>query len=225
MKNKEAEKPNLQASQYWQDVISELGNKAPQSAIGQTETVDFQTRVQDWLLKCFGEAISKDVVERNDRFLEESMELIQSLDYTADRAHALVDYVFGRPKGEPFQECGGVMVTLAALCSATELDMTANGETEYNRINTPEMIEKIRKKQASKPTGSALPIPQRNQPTTHEATIENLASKVVELEGENERLKKALEDIEANCDNTNDSHEQIWRIAQTALSGLNTEGI
>lgn len=118
----------------------------------------FQGRVKPWMLVCFGAEIAADTLERNDRFIEEALELVQSLGYSADRAHALVDYVFGRPVGEPRQEVGGVMVTLAALCLAAGLDMHEAGEAELARITRPEIIEKIRAKQAAKPTGSALPI-------------------------------------------------------------------
>lgn len=118
----------------------------------------FQARVAPWMQECFGPVISADKLERNDRFIEESLELAQSLGYSADRAHALVDYVFERAIGEPAQEVGGVMVTLAALCLAADLDMHDAGEVELVRINRPEIIAKIRAKQAAKPTGSALPI-------------------------------------------------------------------
>lgn len=121
------------------------------------DATDFQSRVFEWVLKCFNPEIAKDILERNDRFIEEALELVQSLGYTSNRAHALVDYVFNREKGEPFQEVGGVMVTLASLCSCAGLDMAKDGETELARINKPEIIEKIRKKQASRPTGGAFP--------------------------------------------------------------------
>lgn len=120
--------------------------------------VAFQSRVQPWMQACFGAEISSDKVERSDRFIEEALELVQAGGYTADRAHALVDYVFGRPQGELNQEIGGVMVTLAALCLAHSLDMHAAGETELARIWTK--VEQIRAKQAAKPTGSALPVAQ-----------------------------------------------------------------
>lgn len=115
----------------------------------------FQARVQPWLLECFGELIAGDREERNHRFLEEALELVQSLGCTASEAHQLVDYVFGRPVGEPAQEAGGVMVTLAALCLANNLDMHACGETELARIWTK--VEAIRAKQAAKPKHSPLP--------------------------------------------------------------------
>lgn len=55
----------------------------------------FQERVGPWMLACFGEQISRDPVERNHRFLEEALELVQSLGCTASEAHQLVDYVYG----------------------------------------------------------------------------------------------------------------------------------
>ncbi len=115
----------------------------------------FQARVQPWLLACFGELIAGDREERNHRFLEEALELVQASGCSASEAHQLVDYVYGRPVGEPAQEVGGVMVTLAALCLANGLDMHTAAETELARIWT--MVEKIRAKQAAKPKHSPLP--------------------------------------------------------------------
>src|ERR1700743_2608599 len=84
--------------------------------------VTFQDEVSSWLLACFGEQISNDITERNHRFLEEALELVQSTGCVASEAHQLVDYVFSRPIGEVNQELGGVMVTLAALCYAVKLN-------------------------------------------------------------------------------------------------------
>ncbi len=118
----------------------------------------FQARVAPWMLECFGPVVSADKLERGDRLLEEVLELLQSGDYPPERVAALTDYVYGRPKGEPDQEVGGVMVTLAAYCVAHGLDMHHAGETELARINAPEIIAKIRAKQAAKPKGAALPV-------------------------------------------------------------------
>lgn len=116
---------------------------------------DFQGRTGFWMLACFGEAISGDIVERNHRFLEEALELVQSTGCTVSEAHQLVDYVFSRPTGEPVQETGGVMVTLAALCLAAGLDMHQAAETELTRCWSK--IDKIRVKQAAKPKHGPLP--------------------------------------------------------------------
>lgn len=116
----------------------------------------FQQRVQPWLVACFGEMIAGDREERNHRFLEEALELVQACGCTRSEAHQLVDYVFSRAVGEKSQEVGGVMVTLAALCLAQDLDMAAAGETELARIWTK--VEQIRTKQAAKPKHSPLPV-------------------------------------------------------------------
>jgi hypothetical protein len=115
----------------------------------------FQARVQPWLMACFGAMIAGDREERNHRFFEEAGELVQSLGMSAHEAHQLVDYVWNRPVGEPNQEVGGTMVTLAALCLANALDMHAAGETELARVWTK--VEQIRAKQAAKPKHSPLP--------------------------------------------------------------------
>lgn len=115
----------------------------------------FQSRVAPWMQECFGPEISADIQERCHRFLEESLERVQSSGCTASEAHRLVDYVFGRPSGDKAQETGGVMVTLAALSLADGIDMHAAGETELVRIWGK--IDKIRAKQAAKPKHSPLP--------------------------------------------------------------------
>ena len=115
----------------------------------------FQFYVKPWMLMCFGIEISEDKQERNHRFLEESIELVQACGCTASEAHQLVDYVFNRPVGEVPQEVGGVMVTLAALCLAQEVDMLDCGDIELQRVWGK--MEQIREKQAGKPKHSPLP--------------------------------------------------------------------
>ena len=121
-------------------------------------SVTFQARVQRWMQACFGPAISADRVERNHRFLEEALELVQANGCTVSEAHQLVDYVFGRAIGDPVQEAGGVMVTLAALCEASGLDMHDAGEVELARVSDPDVIARLRAKQASRPKHSPLPM-------------------------------------------------------------------
>jgi hypothetical protein len=117
----------------------------------------FQKRVFGWANQCFVTSIVEAKAERNHRFLEEALELVQSLNTTRDEAHMLVDYVFGRPVGEPRQEMGGTMVTLGLLAEVHGLDMASDGERELDRILQPEVIEKIRAKQLVKPASSPLP--------------------------------------------------------------------
>lgn len=116
---------------------------------------DFQSRVEPWVLECFGAEIANDTAERNHRFLEEALELVQACGATADECHQLVDYVYSRSHGRPAQEVGGVMVTLAALCLANGLNMHNAGNAELERVWRH--IKKIRAKQAAKPPMSPLP--------------------------------------------------------------------
>ena len=118
-------------------------------------TMNYQERVGRWMLACFGRHISRDRAERNYRFLEEALELVQSTGCTAHEAHQLVDYVFNRPSGDPVQELGGTPVTLAALATANGLNLNIAAETELER--NWQIIEKIRAKWAAKPKFSPLP--------------------------------------------------------------------
>ena len=113
------------------------------------DSPSFQSRVQPWMSACFGEALAQDKAERNHRFMEESLELVQACGATAGEVHQLVDYVFGRAAGDRKQEVGGVMVTLAALCLAHELDMHGAGEEELALIWAK--VDAIRAKRAAKP--------------------------------------------------------------------------
>ena len=143
----------------WQEAIKEADAAIAHYTAHLESDATFQQRVGTWMRECFPHAACQDRLERRDRLVEETLELAQTLPaFTAERAHALVDYVFGRPVGVTEQEVGGVSVTLAALCEAEGIDQRHWAETELTRISAPETIAKIRAKQASKPVGSALPI-------------------------------------------------------------------
>jgi NTP pyrophosphatase (non-canonical NTP hydrolase) len=111
----------------------------------------YQIDVGAWLQKVFSHEAMFDYTERNSRFLEEALELVQALGYDREKAHVLVDYVFDRPVGEKRQELGGVMVSLGILSYVNSMHMWDEGLFELNRINKPEVIEKIKEKQKSKP--------------------------------------------------------------------------
>src|SRR6185369_1053880 len=127
------------------------------------ESLSFQQRVAPWMQACFGPAISADPTERNERFLEEALELVQACGATRAEALHLVDYVFGRAAGAKGQEVGGVMVTLAALCLAHGLDLHQEAEAELARIWTK--VEAIRSKQAAKPRMSTAVSDGETKPT------------------------------------------------------------
>lgn len=115
----------------------------------------FQNRVEEWLEACFPKSATVDRAERTFRFLEEAIELAQANGCSKEEANMLLTYVYSREKGEPDQEVGGVMVTLAGLCSTSSLNMHDAGDKELKR--NWDRIDIIRKKQATKPPGSPLP--------------------------------------------------------------------
>ena len=119
------------------------------------QIIDYQFYVREWAVACFGEEIANDKVERNHRFLEEALELVQSNGITKDECLKLIDYVYNRPIGETKQEVGGVSTTLSALCAAYNIDLQSCAKDELARVWTK--IEKVRAKQKAKPKFSPLP--------------------------------------------------------------------
>lgn len=121
-------------------------------------TVDkLQDCTEQWLTHCFGAEVLDDVQERNDRFLEEALELYQANGGSVRDASRLIKYVFSRPRGEPFQEVGGVMLTLMGLCSALKMHLSRAARTELVRQLEPERVARVRAKRASRQPGSPLP--------------------------------------------------------------------
>lgn len=109
----------------------------------------FQCDVDRWMRATFTTEIVQSIDERCFRFLEEAAELVQSIGMEKEAALTVIDYVFSREKGNPNQEIGGVMVTLAALANAGGFDLTVAGRSELHRCWNN--IDKIREKQAGKP--------------------------------------------------------------------------
>ena len=116
----------------------------------------FQRRVRPWTVAAFGEAAAMDAWERKTRFNEEAIELLQSLGYSKEDVLTMVEDVYAnKTPGDPEQEIGGTMVTLASLCNALGYDMHAAGEKELDRCIAN--IDKIRAKHATKRLRSPLP--------------------------------------------------------------------
>lgn len=112
-------------------------------------TQGFQRRTAAWVTGTFGQVHQDDLRERCDRVIEEVLELMQALDYPPQAVESALRYVYGRDKGEARQEVGGVMVTMAALCDAVDIDMYASGEVELNRVETVPHL--VKAKQERKP--------------------------------------------------------------------------
>lgn len=117
--------------------------------------LNFQARVGAWVRSCFGPDAEKDLRERSHRFLEEALELAQASGCTKEEALQLVEYTFSRPVGDPVDEVGGTITTLAALSNALNIQMDIAGDHALQR--NWNNIEKIRAKWLRKPKFGPLP--------------------------------------------------------------------
>ena len=145
-----------------------------------------QKRATIWALECFGPEVVADLQERSYRFFEEAGELIQSLGVSQEIAHKLVNYVYGRPvEKDPGVEVGGVLMTLAVLCSGAGIVMSEAWDVELDRCW--ERIEKIRAKQGMKRKYLNDPLPGGAGPQITAAELET-------LRGNLDRLRDELQD-------------------------------
>lgn len=110
---------------------------------------DYQDKIKSWLYRCFDEEVCESKPDRNHRFLEEALELVQANGISHEECHQILNYVYARPKGELTQEVGGVITTLAALCASYKVDLEDCALTELDRIEAN--VERIREKQRGKP--------------------------------------------------------------------------
>lgn len=116
----------------------------------------FQLHISQWATEVFGPEIASHIGLRCYRFFEEATELVQALGMTKAQCVEIMEYVYERPVGEPSQEVGGTSVTLAALCAAASINWQDAAWAEQERVESPEIKEKIRRKQASKPSPFAV---------------------------------------------------------------------
>jgi NTP pyrophosphatase (non-canonical NTP hydrolase) len=118
---------------------------------------EYQRLIRDWLFHTFSRTDAENRLQRSYRFLEEAMELVQATGVGRNECMQILDYVYARPVGEIRQEIGGVMVCLAAICSAHDVSLGDCAWAEQERIWLN--VEKIRAKNAGKPKFSPLPGP------------------------------------------------------------------
>ena len=118
-----------------------------------------------WALRVLGETAVRNLPERGLRVAEEAIELGQAMGVDAADLHRLVDYVYSRPVGTPGQEIAGTMVTLYAAAAAVGVNADAAYEAEVARIHTPEIEDKVRRRQAEKRERMiAAPVDSKGKP-------------------------------------------------------------
>lgn len=110
----------------------------------------WQQAVKAWLIKALGDAQFNSTLERSSRFFEEATELAQATGLPRELAQTIFDSVYDRPSGEVRQEVGGTFITMLALAENQKVYALNCLQDEFNRINTPEIIEKVRQRAKEK---------------------------------------------------------------------------
>jgi NTP pyrophosphatase (non-canonical NTP hydrolase) len=96
-------------------------------------TIDRPSRFLNWAHETFGD-VALDPRERVLRFLEEAVELAQSLGVSMDTTDALVARVYRRAPGDPVREIGQALATLELLAKAAKIDADAEATKEFYRV-------------------------------------------------------------------------------------------
>lgn len=88
----------------------------------------------DWAVRSFGVEHVNNLPVRSLRLAEEAVELTQAFGVPKDKMIDLINIVYDRPRGEPVQEIGGVMMTVTILCAAFGIDPDEAFQKELRRV-------------------------------------------------------------------------------------------
>jgi hypothetical protein len=101
-----------------------------------SEAMNHRKRIEAWVLDRLGTECLMDREERAKRLFEEAAELLQAEDVSFVHAVNILRRVYDRPKGEPEQEMGGVMVCAHAWAVAADQNLVVLTEREVARIES-----------------------------------------------------------------------------------------
>jgi NTP pyrophosphatase (non-canonical NTP hydrolase) len=117
-------------------------------------TFDRPSGALDWAVKMFG-PVALDAKERAMRFVEEATELAHALHIPRATVEALVERVYGRERGDVAREVGQSQMTLELLAKAINIDLDAEADKEFFRIQSIPKEEWTRRHQAKVALGIA----------------------------------------------------------------------
>ena len=113
-------------------------NRARAAESGERAARDSRQAAQlQWAHETFGGIEGFDpctIQERARRFLEEALELVQSLGVSREESSHVLAYVYDREPGEPFQEFGGTALTLGCLGEAARISVCEAEIAEFDRV-------------------------------------------------------------------------------------------
>ncbi|AWN51595.1 hypothetical protein [Methylobacterium sp. 17Sr1-1] len=134
------------------------------------EAATYQGRSAAWMSVAFADDPT-DGPERRDRAAEEVCEGYQTDGGTLEDWIAIGRYTFGRPAGALPKEIGQILFTVACWAAYRGIDMMAEAERELARCSTPEFIEKLARKRATR--HGRGPLPGFSGPETSAPGIDN----------------------------------------------------
>ena len=114
------------------------------------DVMSVQARIANWVYDTLGGDAAENPQERSLRTAEEVIELAQACGVSRAVLHRLVDYVLERPVGDPVQEIAGVLITLYSTAYALGVNADEALEAELQRVHSPEVMEKVRRRQSEK---------------------------------------------------------------------------
>jgi len=109
-----------------------------------------QKRLRAWAEGLFGAETASTKRTRLLRFFEEATELVQAAGLSVEDQLHVLRVVNAREAGEFGQEIGGVMVTLYLAAEVHGFSVEEEEAREIERIHTPEVMERCRRRQAEK---------------------------------------------------------------------------
>lgn len=115
-----------------------------------------QLRIFEWTKAAFSVEEATSIPQRGLRLLEEAIEAAQACGVDRDTADRMVDYVYGRPAGELYQELGGVGVCVLALSAAAGLSADDEEEREVERVLAKPLEHFAKRNQAKNSAGFLL---------------------------------------------------------------------
>lgn len=95
-----------------------------------------QVEILQWANATFGTATADNTGERNRRFAEESIELVQALGLDKQVLHDIIDHVYAKPDGDIAQEIGQVGVSLLGLSEHLGIRADDEERKEFDRIQS-----------------------------------------------------------------------------------------
>ena len=120
-----------------------------QEYIRGSASVVCQRDIATIVKEAFGLQSFRDPIERGARFIEESFELLQTVEYPKEHIVEILEYVYSREKGEFEDELGDVGMTLVAFAASKNAPfshLTAETVKSFEKN-----MEKIVHKNATKP--------------------------------------------------------------------------